>query len=169
MLSFLFTAILMFGFWLLLSGQFHPILLAAGVVSSLLVARWSHDLLIGRVDRAPDLGRAFRLVAYLPWLFWQIILANLHVIYLVLHPRMPLNPGLVRFENELKTDLGIVILANSITLTPGTVTIEGNHREFVVHSLSRQVADGLLSGEMQSRVKALEGGAKEGKELRADV
>lgn len=169
MYSFLLTAVLMFGFWFLLSGQIHPILLTLGVISSLLVSYWSHDLLIGRVDRAPDPGRALRLMAYLPWLFWQIILANLHVIYLVLHPGMPVTPSVVTFKNELKTDLGIVILANSITLTPGTVTIEGNHREFVVHSLSRKVAGDLLSGAMQARVRALEEGTKAGKELGTHV
>lgn len=161
MFSFLVTALIMFVFWFLLSGQLHPILLGMGVISSLLVARWSHDLLIGRVEAAPDLKRVYRLLMYIPWLFWQIMLSNLHVIYLVLHPKMPIVPGIVRFKNDLKTDLGIVILANSITLTPGTVTIEANYDEFIVHSVSTKVAEDILSGEMQARVRKIEGVVKE--------
>ena len=161
MFSFLLTTVIMFGFWFLLSGQLHPILLGLGVVSSLLVARWSHDLLIGRVSKMPDPGRGLRIIAYLPWLLWQIILSNIYIIYLVLHPKMPIEPEIVRFKNTLKTDLGIVILANSITLTPGTVTIEGNHNEFVVHSIAKKTADDLLAGDMQARVRGIEGTEKE--------
>jgi len=161
MFSFLLTAVIMFAFWFLMSGQLLPILLILGVVSSLLVARWSHDLLIGRVDKMPDLSRGFRIIAFLPWLFWQIVLSNIYVIYLVLHPKMPIEPTIVRFKNNLKTDLGIVILANSITLTPGTITIEGNHNEFVVHSIAKKISDDLLAGEMQARVKGIEGTEKE--------
>ena len=161
MFSFLLTAVIMFVFWFLLSGQLNPILLILGVISSLLVAYWSHDLLIGKVSKLPEVSRGLRLILYLPWLFWQIIISNLYVIYLVLHPKMPIEPEVVRFKNTLKTDLGIVILANSITLTPGTVTIEGNHDEFVVHSIDKKIADDLLAGEMQARVKGIEGTAKE--------
>jgi multicomponent Na+:H+ antiporter subunit E len=161
MLSFLLTTVIMFAFWFLMSGQLHPIFLILGVVFSLLVAMWSHDLLIGRVNKMPDLGRGLRIIAYLPWLLWQITLANLYVIYLVLHPKMPIEPQIVRFKNTLKTDLGIVILANSITLTPGTTTIEGNHDEFIVHSIAKKTADDLLSGEMQARVRGIEGTEKE--------
>ncbi len=165
MLGFLMTALIMFAFWFLLSGQTSPILLILGVVSSILVARWSKDLLIGRMDGLPDLGRVVRIIAYLPWLLWQIVLANFHVIYLVLHPKMPIEPQMVRFKNSLKTDLGIVILANSITLTPGTITVEGDHDEFIVHAVSKKTAEDLLSGEMQERVLGIEGGEKELKKL----
>ena len=161
MLSFLLTVLIMFAFWMLLSGYLLPILLILGVISSVLVAWWSHDLLIGRVNKMPDLSRGFRIIAYLPWLAWQIILSNIYVIYLVLNPKLVIEPTVVRFKNNLKTDLGIVILANSITLTPGTITIEGNHDEFVVHSIAKKTADDLLSGEMQARVKGIEGTEKE--------
>lgn len=166
MLNFLATASTMFVTWFILSGQINAILLTIGVVSSLFVAYWSHDLLVERVTIGAYLGRVFRLVYYLPWLFWQIVLSNIHVIHLILRPQN-LDPGILRFKNELKTELGIVILANSITLTPGTVTIEANHQEYVVHYISKQTAEGLLSGEMQARVKWIESGIKEANQINA--
>lgn len=165
MLSFLLTAILMFIFWFALSGQTIPLLLILGVISSLLVAYWSHDLLIGKMDKAPDFGRIFRILKYIPWLAWQIVLSNLHLIYLVLHPKMPIEPQMVRFKHDLKTDMGIVLLGNSITLTPGTITIDADRNEFIVHAVSSKTAQDLLSGDMQARIKAIEGDVGEAKEM----
>jgi len=156
-MSFLLTAMIMFSFWILLSGHFDFLHLFLGGVSSLLVACWSHDLFIGKSEIVPGLGRIFRFIKYLPWLFWQIILANLNLVYLTLHPKMPIEPEIIRFKTDLKTNLGIVTLANSITLTPGTVTIEGNHEEFIVHAISKSAAESLFSEEMQTRVKEVEG------------
>ncbi|MCB8816008.1 Na+/H+ antiporter subunit E [Desulfosporosinus shakirovi] len=157
MLSFLLTAMLMFIFWFSLSGQTEPIFLILGVVSSLLVAYWSHDLLIGKIKRGPNIRRIILLFKYFLWLSWEIVISNLHVIYVVLDPKMPIDPTIVRFKHDLKTDLGIVLLANSITLTPGTVTIEADHHEFIVHALTKKTAQDLLSGEMLAKVKELEG------------
>jgi multicomponent Na+:H+ antiporter subunit E len=80
MFSFIFTAVLMFIFWFCLSGQTAPLFLILGAISSLLVAFWSHDLLLGR--RGIDFKKFIRLLQYLPWLAWQIVLANLHLVYL---------------------------------------------------------------------------------------
>lgn len=165
MLGFLITAVIMFAFWFLLSGQTNPLFLFLGAVSSVLVARWSKDLLAGKMDRLPNPGGMIPIIAYLAWLMWQIVLSNFHVIYLVLHPKMPIEPQMVRFKNNLKSDLGIVTLANSITLTPGTITVEGNREEFIVHAVSRKTAEDLLSDEMQKRVLYIEGGGKELKKL----
>lgn len=156
MWSFVLTTLIMFIFWFLLSWQVDPILLPLGLVSSLLVAYWSHDLLMVKMNRTPDLGRIIRMIRFMPWLFWQIILANLVMVYLVLHPKMPIEPTLVRFKHHLKTDLGIVILANSITLTPGTLTIQANREEFIVHAISKDTAAGLM--EMHHKVQWIESG-----------
>ncbi|MCL5780899.1 MAG: Na+/H+ antiporter subunit E [Firmicutes bacterium] len=151
----------MFVFWFSLSGQLHPLLLILGVISSLLVAYWSTDVLIGQMNKGPDIDRIFRMIAYVPWLVWQIVLSNIHVVQLVLSPKLEIDPKIIRFKHDLKTDMGIVILANSITLTPGTITINGGRGEFIVHAVSKKTADDLLSGEMQAKVKGLEGVTKE--------
>jgi multicomponent Na+:H+ antiporter subunit E len=156
-MSFLLTALIMFSFWILLSGHFDPLLLSLGIISSLLVAYWSHDLFLNDKEIGPGIGRMLRFVRYFPWLMWQITLANIHLIYLTLHPKMPIEPKIIRFTTPLRTGLGIVTLANSITLTPGTVTIEGSQEEFVVHAITKTAAESLLSGEMQARVKEVEG------------
>ena len=148
----------MFGFWILLSGQFHFVLLVSGVVSSLFVAYISHDLLVGRVALSAVIAKTFRLIIYLPWLFWQIVLANLDLVYRTLHPGDKIDPHIIRFQTDLKSSKAIAILANSITLTPGTVTVVANKDgEYIVHAIAKPPAESLLSGAMQSRVKKIEG------------
>ncbi len=157
-MSFTLTFLIMLGFWILLSGQFHFILLVSGVVSSLFVAYISHDLLFGKVDILSLIIKTFRFFKYLPWLLWQIVVANFDILYRTLHPGMKIEPLVIRFKTDLKTDKGIAILANSITLTPGTVTMVANKDgEFIVHAIAKGPADGLLSGQMQAKVKEIEG------------
>jgi multicomponent Na+:H+ antiporter subunit E len=160
-MGFLITTIAMFLFWILLSGEFTFILITSGVVSSLIVAYLSHDLFIGKADLKTETGRIFKFVVYVPWLLWEILLANVEIAYLVLNPKPLVDPQLVRFKPDLKTDLGIVTLAHSITLTPGTVTVEANREEFVIHAIWQKSAEGIISGEMQRKVKKIEGELKE--------
>lgn len=154
-MSFILTSLIMFAFWIILSGEFSPLLLGSGAVASLLVAYLSHDLLIGQVDVGKKVRDMGRFLKYLPWLFWQIILANLDLVYRVLHPKMPIDPGFITFKNDCETEIGMTTLANSITLTPGTVTVDVNDQEFIVHAIARGPAEGLLAGEMMNRVKRI--------------
>jgi multicomponent Na+:H+ antiporter subunit E len=160
-MSFLITAIVMFSFWILLSGEFTFILITSGVVASLIVAYLSHDIFVGKADLKTETGRVFRFIKYVPWLLWEIILANFEIAYLVLSPKPLVDPQLVRFKPDLKTDLGIVTLAHSITLTPGTVTVEANEKEFVIHAIWQKSAEGIIGGEMQQKVKKIEGDVME--------
>lgn len=157
MISFTLTALVMFCFWILLSGHFSILMLSLGAASSLLVAYLSHDLFWGGKDLKKGIGVVARFVKYLPWLFWQIVVANVYLVYLTLHPKMPIEPDIIKFKTDLKSDLGVVLLANSITLTPGTVTIDGNYTEFAVHAITENVAQGILDGNMQARVMEVEG------------
>ncbi len=153
-MSFILTFILMLIFWVLLSGHFGLILVVSAVIFSLLVAYLSHDLLLGGVGLSSLIIKSVRFIAYLPWLFWEILLANFEVIYITLHPGMKIDPEVIEFDPALKTDVGITILANSITLTPGTVTIEaGKKSGFKVHSLTK----GADLTEMVTKVKWIEG------------
>lgn len=155
-MSFLLSFLILFGFWILLSGHFDFFYLGLGVICSLLVTWLSHDLLIGEASSKSLLIRAARLIAYLPWLLYQIAVANLDVAYRVLHPGMPIEPELLEVDADLKSAYGKITLAHSITLTPGTVTIDIRKGQYVVHTLSRKSADGLLRGVLQARVKRLE-------------
>ena len=157
-MGFLLTSIILFIFWILLSGDLHITLLISGIVSSLFVAYISHDLLFKKARLGHSIVLVYRLAAYLPWLLWQIVIANLDLAYRTLHPSMPIDPQLIEFDTNLKTDKGITILANSITLTPGTVTVIAEDTgKFIVHAIAKAPAESLLAGEMQARVEKLEG------------
>ena len=93
-----------------------------------------------------------RLLLYIPWLSYQIIASNLHVVYLVLHPRMPIDPSLVEFDTTLTSESAQVLLAQSITLTPGTVTVDASNGRFLIHCLSRTTRLGIENGDIQTKV-----------------
>ncbi len=159
-MGFAFTAIISFIFWILLSGFFDAFHIVTGIISSLLVALFSHKLLVpeGTLLKV-EAARTVRFAKYLPWLMLEIVKANIDLIYRTLHPSMPIDPVVIKFRTDLKENMGKTTLANSITLTPGTVTMNVTEDgEFTVHAISREAADGLLSGEMQRRVKHIEGG-----------
>src|SRR5690606_18924394 len=100
--------------------------------SCLLVAHFSHDLLFPGARPGNWPRDLLGICLYLPWLFWQIVLADLQVAYLVLHPRMLdlVDPHIFRFTTTLKRPISRVTLAQSITLTPGTITVSIQDDEF---------------------------------------
>jgi len=157
-LGFVLTSIILFIFWMLLSGDLHITLVISGIASSLFVSFISHDLLFKKARLGHSITIGFRMLAYLPWLLWQIVLANIDLAYRTLHPSMPIDPHMIEFDTDLKTDKGVTALANSITLTPGTVTVVAKENgKFIVHAIAKAPADFLLEGTMQAKVKALEG------------
>jgi multicomponent Na+:H+ antiporter subunit E len=143
--------VILFAFWLLLSGHYDLFHLSLGLICCLLVAYISHDLLIENIVGSNRIRKTRRFISYVPWLIYQIVLANLHVAYLILNPKA-IDPRIVRFKTKLKSQFAMVTLGNSITLTPGTITMDIIDGEFYVHALSEKVADDLLTGEMERRV-----------------
>lgn len=150
--GFLVTFLILFGFWILLSWNFDPLHLVLGLICSLLVAYFSHDLLMTRERIGFSLRKMILFILYLFYLAHSIILANLDVAYRVLHPKMPINPRIVKFKSRLTSDIGQTILANSITLTPGTITVDIRNRTFYIHTLSEKSAEDLLKGEMENKL-----------------
>lgn len=157
-MTFLYTFIIMLGFWILLSGKFDLFHLTLGVISCLLVAHFSRDLLFTQKDKKGRLPEAFRFMMYIPWLLWQIILSNLSVAFYALHPRMisEIDPQIYWFKSYLKKDLALVTLANSITLTPGTITVRIIEDEFYVHTLHPKFT-ALIKDSMEKRVAKIFG------------
>jgi multicomponent Na+:H+ antiporter subunit E len=124
--------VLLFGFWLLLSWTLEPGHVVAGVVATGLVL----VLMAGRGPRREWLlnpVRVFWLLTYIPFFVYYCVRANLDVAYRVLHPDMPIRPGIVKVRTALKTDLAKSFLANSITLTPGTLTVDIKGQDLYVH------------------------------------
>ena len=152
------TFLIMAVVWVILSGMLDPFHLTLGVICCGLVAHFSHGLLFWGGD-AKSWSRGFvHWILYIPSLFWEIILANIHVIRVVVHPRMLeiIDPQVIHFRTILKRPISKVTLAQSITLTPGTITVDIRDDEFTVHALDRTVAEGC-PGAMEERIrKALE-------------
>lgn len=159
-------------FWLLLSGHFDIKHISMGVLASVIVTLLTNDLFYsifsirGMGDAHEEERIAYvikvwlRIIVYAFWLLYQIILANLRVAYLVLHPRMPIDPKMMVFESRLKRSISLVTLANSITLTPGTITVDLHDDKFVVHALDVESAGSLVDGSMRNRIASVFGEEK---------
>ena len=141
--------------WIALSGYFTVLQLSLGVFSCIFVI-W----LSIRLDLLPEESRRislFRLAAYLIWLVKQIIFSNFRIARIVLSTRPQLHRRVVHSKVKQHTTLGVAIYANSITLTPGTVTLDAEEDDLSVHVLTRRCADDLLGDEMNRRVAGIEG------------
>jgi multicomponent Na+:H+ antiporter subunit E len=147
-------ALVMAAVWLLWSGHFTFPLLSFGAASCFLVVCISHAMRIDDVEGVPLLG--IRPFMYALWLVRQIIESNLDVSRRILTPSLPIRPTVIRIKSLQRTDLGRVILANSITLTPGTVSIELRGDKITVHALTPATADFDDMAEMNRRVTAVE-------------
>lgn len=144
-------------FWLLLSGMFSSFLVTAGLLSALAVAAFSRRMDLVDHEGHPIHLAWWALLSYWPWLLKEIAKSAWDVSKRVLDPRLPITPTLHRFRPGQRTELGLVIHANSITLTPGTIAVEVAPDEFLVHALTREGADGLAGSEMDRRCTRLEG------------
>ena len=148
----------LFGYWLLLSGHYTLWLTASGAITCIIVAFWAFRLGVTDAEGTPVhlIGRA---VIYWPWLVIEIIKAALDVSWRIVHPAMPISPDLRRFKATQKTPEGLTTYANSITLTPGTISVivDWEDHEIVVHGLSQDGLDGLETGAMDQKVTSFEG------------
>ncbi|MEX1107329.1 MAG: Na+/H+ antiporter subunit E [Dongiaceae bacterium] len=149
--------LVLYGIWLLLSGIWEPFLMIVGALSALLVV-----ILARRMGVIDDEGHPIHLalgaLLYLPWLFWQVALSNIDVARRVLSPRMDIDPAHGMVPASQRSNVGLVAFANSITLTPGTVSLSVYPGRIHVHALSRAGLDDLMKGEMDRRVTRMEGG-----------
>lgn len=144
-------------FWAGLSGYLKPLLVVSGVLS-IAFSWWFvrraevelEDWSVGRILMA--------CVTYLPWLLWQVLLSNLRVIKIVWSPQLPIAPRVVEVPCTLATPTGKALFANSITMTPGTVTLSVGE-SLLVHALTAEDAAGVLDGSMHARVQKLEPGS----------
>ncbi len=151
---FFLTFIIMFVVWVFLSGKFDPFHMSLGLVSCAIVSYLSADLLFPSRVIKGAFGQWLRFVKYIPWLLIQIVKASLHVTYLVFHPRMMdlIDPRIIKFRSKLTSDLALVTFANSITLTPGTITVYVSvDGDFKVHAIDKASGD-PLPGEMEAKI-----------------
>jgi multicomponent Na+:H+ antiporter subunit E len=150
---FIFLAVI----WLLWSGIFKTQILLFGAISCLVVVAVALRVGFVRREIMPfEIG--FRILAYLPWLIWEIVKSNFTAARIVLSPSLPIQPQLLRTHASQKTDFGRMLYANSITLTPGTITLDLRDGSLLIHALTPQFAEGVESGEMDRRVARIDAG-----------
>lgn len=149
--------LVLFCFWLVLSGIYTVITVPAGILSVLGVVALSR-----RMGIADDEGHPIHLslgaLTYWPWLALEIAKSAWDVTKIILHPKLPISPTLIRIRASQRTAVGLATYANSITLTPGTITARVSGDEFLVHAVVRGGAKDLAKGTMDQRVKKFEGG-----------
>ena len=154
------TAVALFCLWLLLTSSGNVQEVAAGVVLALLVAGLGYRGFTSRGLGIFSPRRLVRLLIYVPVFFWEMVKANFDVAYRVVHPRMPIRPGIVAIKTDLKSDIGKLFLANSITLTPGTLTMDVDGEYLFIHWINvkdEQVekASELIGGRFEKHLKAI--------------
>lgn len=147
--------VILLSVWLLWSGLFKPLIVGLGVISCALCVLVTYRMR----HHGPDvfeLGLLWRTPTYLPWLLKEIAVTSWNVMRIVLDPRLPIDPIVIRLRRSQRTQLGRVVYANSITLTPGTLTMDEDGEHLTVHTLTEADARALQSGEMDKRVSRLE-------------
>ena len=138
----------LFGLWILLSGKLDAFHLSIGFFGAALIAWINTEP--QHLDE-PPLPLA-RLVLYLPWLFWEVVKSSLNITKIILDPKLPINPRLVQYPTSLGSNTAVVLLGNSITLTPGTVTIEVSSSKLVIHALDDESSNELESRSMEQKI-----------------
>jgi multicomponent Na+:H+ antiporter subunit E len=142
--------------WLLLSGRYDPLLITLGLASCLLVVWLGRRF--GTIDQeSVPLSLGWRIVTYWIWLLKEVVMSSLTVTRIVLAPKLRISPRMVRLSSLPRTELARVVLGNSITLTPGTLTTDIDEDGVItVHALTAEGAADVLAGEMNRRASALE-------------
>ncbi len=147
--------VLLFAFWLALSGHYTPMLIGIGLACSILCVLAAKR--VGALDEEAHPTHLFvPALTYFPWLTWEIAKSTWSVTKIILHPKLPISPTMTVVKASQRTSVGIVTYANSITLTPGTITAQLKGDHLTVHALVRDAADELERGGMDQRVSQFE-------------
>ncbi len=152
-----------FLFYIALGGPTYPFALATGLVTGLIAAVVLRNVTF---ESTPDIGSGVRIAArgvvFVPFLLWEIAKANVLFAYVVLHPSLPIEPHLDEVEMAVGSGLSVTAVANAITLTPGTLTVDADGHHLLVHSLNGTAREDLLDGLHEGAVRNLFYGSAEG-------
>ena len=140
----------------MLSGHTSPLLLSLGLLSVTAVVACASRLEV-LDDESVPVHLLPGLIRYVPWLIGQVIRSNLDVARRIVSPELPIHPSVIKVDATHHTEVGRVTYANSITLTPGTISLDVSAETIEVHALTEDAANDLMSGEMARRVQRAEG------------
>ena len=152
--------ILTFVFWLLLTFDLSVANLVAGGVAALITSLLFTKYFFHKVVKFIQPQRYFWFVVYLFIFTWECIKANFDVAYRVLHPAMPIKPGIVKVKLDLKSEFARTMLANSITMTPGTISVDLMDDILYVHwiyvsSEDPEVYSQKIAGKFEKYIKKI--------------
>lgn len=155
--------VVLFGFWMALSGRTETKFVVYGILTAVAATWLTYPLLL--VPNKDGSKRYFvfgvslpKFIMYFFWLMWQLVLANIDVLLATTSQELNIDPKVVRFYFKADNPMASVVLANSITLTPGTVTINvADDGLYEIHALTAGAAAGVLDGSMQRKVAELYG------------
>jgi multicomponent Na+:H+ antiporter subunit E len=155
-----FQFLLLFAFWLILSGHFQFKYILIGAAAAGLVTCLTNDLFYSALRQGTSLReeiisllvQLWRWFIYLFWLLSRIVMANVQVALIILNPKLPIDPAILVFKSTMKKGLSRVTLANSITLTPGTVTVDIEYSTYYTHTLYPPLAGELVDATMQNQI-----------------
>ncbi len=155
--SFWGTYIILTMFWILINWRFHYQHLIVGLIAAYFIAHFNKDIIFTPKER-PFVNQKVLLKSLRYG--WDMIIAifksNIDVAMVVLSPKMPISPGVVKFRTGAKKDVTRVVLANSITLTPGTLTLDVVDDHFVIHCLTRENAEDVANWDMEKKLLEIE-------------
>ena len=152
MTVFLAKTLALFVLWVFLSGKFTAGHLVLGVVASSVVAWLNTGLSPSPIQQTPWIRL---LTVYSPWLFIRVVKSSLHLTRLILDPSLPIAPRIIKYQTPLMGKFPVVLLGNSITLTPGTITIEANGQDMVVHAMDEESAQDVVHQEFDKKIARL--------------
>jgi multicomponent Na+:H+ antiporter subunit E len=136
------TFLILFSFWIILSGYFDTFHFGAGIICCAIVTFISADLLFQSTRTiASSAGTFIRFLLFIPRLMVSILVANIDVAYRILHPKMPVDPGIITVETSFQDDVLRTTFANAMTLTPGTITVDVSGSTFIVHALMKEQSE----------------------------
>ncbi|MCR3905978.1 MAG: Na+/H+ antiporter subunit E [Tenericutes bacterium] len=151
--------ILLFSFWMIIASDFDLIEVITGLLASLMIVFYNFDLIFQKDEATPlrpkSVGAFFILIVIL---LKEIVIANFHVAKIVLSPKMKIEPGFKKIRQPLKKDFNRALFGNAITLTPGTLTVDMNDQEIIVHGLEMGHIEDLEGSALQKAFIRLEEG-----------
>lgn len=142
------NSLALYSVWLMISGKYDLAHLVLGVMVSCGVAWLNTGYPHSPFHNFPWA----RQIVYAPWLFFRVVESSLHLAKLILSPSLPIQPKLITYRSHLKHQGAIVLLGNSITLTPGTITVEINGNQLLVHAIDAASCEDLTSGRMERKI-----------------
>jgi multicomponent Na+:H+ antiporter subunit E len=155
--AFIFVSVLLFCFWFLMSPELTVRNFAFGIFSACgITYYWRSDLFERGNRMGFNLRQVYLLGNYLLHLVYNVILANIHVAMIVLNPRLPVSPGFIQVKTKLEYDLPKFLYANSITLTPGTITVNLKDDRLLIHAITEEAARDVCDWYMQDKLREIE-------------